>query len=161
MRRVKEELKIKNYKIISYYVVAYSKNKKVIDVVEVTEKPYGASSRVISVNRNASYVNIFVKNVDGLEINTNVIKPIPVRKIKYYTACTTVTIFSTLFAVRHLVILAMCGLHAKDFMYSDVNYIMLAITLVISLLYWLFATISLRKKNHLNRRGGSHEYEFF
>lgn len=150
-----------NYKMVSYYVVAYSKTKKVIQVIDVTEKPYGASSRVINVNRKASYVNVFVKSVDGLELNTNFIRPIPVRKIKYYTTFSSLAIFSLLFAIRHIIILIVGGLHAKAFMYSTINYLLIGGSFVVSFLYWIMARISLRKKNHKNSRGGSHEYEFF
>ena len=150
-----------DYKVISYFIVAYSKRKKVVDVVEVTEKPYGLSSRVISVNKNAEYVNVFVKRVDGVEINTNIIRPIPVRKIKYFTTLASLAIFTFLFAIRHLIILVLGGLHAKEFLYGVYNYIAIGISLLISLAYWVTARISLRKKNHQNRRGGTHEYEFF
>jgi hypothetical protein len=150
-----------DYKIISYFIVAYSKKKKVIDVVEVTEKPYGLSSRVISVNRKAEYVNVFVKRVDGVEINTNVIRPLPVRKIKYFTIFSSLALFSILFALRHLVILLLGGLHAKDVFNSMTNYISIAVVFGLSFIYLVFTTISLRKKNHLNRRGGTNEYEFF
>jgi hypothetical protein len=150
-----------NYKLISYYIVAYSNDKKVIDVVEVTEKPYGLSSRIINVNNRASYVNVFVKSVDGVDINTNIIRPIPVRKIKYFTICSAVTLFAGLFAVRHIIIVMFGGLHAKAFLNSGANLILILISLAIALLYWIFSTISLRKKNHQNKRGGSHEYEFF
>jgi hypothetical protein len=150
-----------DFKVISYYIVAYSKSKKVIDVVEVTEKPYGLSSRVISVNKKADSVNVFVKRVDGVEINTNIIRPIPVRKIKYFTTFAALALFTFLFAVRHIIILVLGGLHAKDFMNGLYNYIAIGVAFVIALLYWIFARISLRKKNHQNRRGGTHEYEFF
>jgi hypothetical protein len=150
-----------NYKLISYYIVAYSNNKKVIDVVEVTEKPYGLSSRIININNKASYVNVFVKSVDGVDINTNIIRPIPVRKIKYFTISSAVALFAGLFAVRHLIVMMFGGLHSKAFLNSDANLLLILISFVIALLYWIFSTISLRKKNHQNRRGGSHEYEFF
>jgi hypothetical protein len=150
-----------NFKKISYYILAYSRTKKVIDVVEVTEKPYGVSSRVINLNRKTCYVNIFVKSVDGLDINTNIIQPIPVIKIKYYTTFSALAIFAILFAVRHLVVVIMGGLHAKDFLNSTTNLFLILGTFGVSFLYWICARISLRKKNHQNRRGGSHEYEFF
>lgn len=150
-----------NYKIISYFIVAYSKNKKVVDVVEVTEKPYGLSSRVILVNRKAEYVNVFVKKVDEVDINTNIIRPIPVRKIKYYTSLSSLALFSFLFAIRHIIVVLLGGLNAKAFLYSELNYIAILASLVISLLYWFNSTVSLRKRNHLNRRGGTNEYEFF
>lgn len=150
-----------NYKLISYYIVAYSNNKKVIDVVEVTEKPYGSSSRIINVNNKASYVNVFVKSVDGVDINTNIIRPIPVRKIKYFAISSALALFAGLFAVRHLIVMMFGGLHSKAFLNSDANLLLILISFVIALLYWFFSTISLRKKNHQNRRGGSHEYEFF
>lgn len=152
---------VDNYKMISYFIVAYSKKKKVIDVVEVTEKPYGLSSRVISVNKKAEYVNVFVKRVDGVDVNTNIIRPLPVRKIKYFTALSALALFAGLFALRHLFIVIIGGLHAKDYLNNFWNYIAVGVTFVISLLYWIFTTISLRKRNHQNRRGGTNEYEFF
>lgn len=152
----------KNYGYISYYIVTYGKNKKVKEVFEVTETNTNTnSSKIFVIKKKFKYVNIVIKQVDGEEINTNFIKPIPRKKAKLYSFLSTIALLTFLFSLRHLLIFCVGEVFLEDFSNSVHNYIAMIAILVISLLYYITKYRSLKRRNFKNRIGGNLDYEFF
>lgn len=150
-----------SYKSITYYIVCYLTKKRVLEVIEVTEKNTNNSSKIIALSRACKYVNIVIKNVDGVELNTNVIKPLPLKKIKLFSLFSGLAIMSSLYFVRHLLLEIILGKFCKPYLDGIYNLIGILVILVITILYYFMSVNTMRRRNCRNRNGGALEYEFF
>ena len=149
------------YKSITYYIVCYGFGNHVVEVIEVTENNTNHSSKIIALSRACKNVNVIVKNVEGLELNTNVIKPLPLKKIKLYSLFSGFALMSALYAVRHLVLELILGKYCKPYLDGIYNLIGIVVILLISVAYYFMSVSTMRKRNCRNRNGGALEYEFF
>lgn len=152
----------KNFNQISYFVVAYNKRRKPIQVIEVEELNTNTnSSKILVLNRKTAYVNIHMKKVDGEIMNTHFIKPIPRRKAKLFSYIASLCLLSFLLVVRHI-IGALVGVALLDvFLKSAYNLIAVIASFIISLLYFIFTYRGMKRRNFKNKFGGKVEYEFF
>lgn len=155
---------VKSFQQISYFVVQYSVFKRAIGVIEVTHRNTGDASRVIALKRGCAYVNVVVGTADGITVNTNVIRPIPMVKARIYAALQSLVIFTLLFALRHVAVEVMdlvCdGLYTRVFLNNFLNYGIIAASFVLALLSYLVTALCFRKRNAKIRNGGALEYEF-
>ncbi len=149
------------YHSITYYVIGYTKNKRVTEVLEIHEVNTTLSSKVITLDKNTSYVNVVVATVEGVVINSNVIKPIPKSKIRIHSLLLSVCSVCGLFSIRHIILLIFSSYQVKYYYESVHNHIGLGIMGVLFILIYLLSFEITNKKNIKNRVGGSLEYEFF
>ena len=149
------------FKYISYYVVCYSKGKKIINVLEVTEENTNNSSKIINLNKGTDIVNIYIKKAENVELNTNVIRTLSKSKIRAFVALSSVSVFTFLFCIRHLLIVLIARNKALPYMEDIFNYISIIAIFVITILYFALTYFFMKKRNCENRNGGALEYEFF
>lgn len=150
----------KKFKEITYFVVEYSAQKKVLSVKKVTERGTSDTSKVIALDRRCAYVNIIVGSVDEKEINTSVIRPLSLSKIRLYALLKSATMFFGLFVLRHFVVEIAGGAFAKGYLCDLMNYIAVAATFVFAVASYFITVKCFRKKNADARNGGVLEYEF-
>lgn len=151
----------RKFQEITYFVVAYSKNKRVLRVYRVTEAYTGDTSKVVAVPKRCAYVNIVIGAVDGVEINANVIRPISLYKIRLYSFLSSFALFLGLFIVRHLLIEIIGGpAYAGVYFAHFFNYIAVAASFLLSAIGCFIGIKCLRRKNVKALGGGSLEYEF-
>lgn len=149
-----------NYNIIDYYIVSYNRRNKPISAVLVTERKNDKSSRIVSVKKNTYKVNIIVKSVDGVEINKNIIKPIPISKIRIYSLLMSLIAFNLIYILSRIAIIFAGDYYVKFYNKSSYNFFAYLGMILIAVLIYIFTVIRLRKKNSKNRNGGL-EYEFY
>lgn len=150
----------KNYSEITYFIIQYKRRNKVLSVTEVTERNTNNSSKIIAISKKCKNVNIIVKNVEGLELNTRMILPLSTAKIRLYSLFSSVAFLSALFVIRHLLVIIICYYFSKTFLESIYNYISILAIFGFSLAYYVLSVLSLRKKSAKSRNGGALEYDF-
>ena len=161
----------RSFQDISYFVVQYSVFKRVIGVINVTHRDTGDASKVIALKKNCAYVNVVIGTADGLCVNSNVIRPLPMAKVRIHAALKSLLLFTFLFAVRHIAlelydVINVLVYHANvtyanmflDSLYY--NYGLIAGSLVISIISYLITVLCFRRRNAKIRNGGALEYEF-
>lgn len=150
----------KNYEQITYFVIQYSRRNKVLSVTEVTERKTNNSSKIITICKRCKNVNIVVKSVEGLELNTRMILPLSTAKIRLFSLFSTLAFLSALFVVRHILVIIICYYYSKTFFETIYNYISLIAIFGFSLAYYVLNVLTLRKKSAKSRNGGALEYDF-
>ena len=148
------------FKYISFYIVCYNKRRKVVNVLQIVEKNTNTSSKIINLDSNTDKVNIYIKKVEDVELNTNVIGTISIGKIKGFSFISAFMLFSLLFMIRHIAI-EFLGNKALAYMESIWNYLAIIIIFAISILYFFIMYFFMKKRNCKNRNGGALEYEFY
>lgn len=151
---------VKSFEEITFFVVQYSCLKKVIGVLNVTQRNTGDSSKVIALKRRCKYVNVVVGTADGVTVNSNVIRPIPMAKVRIHAILKSLTMFAFLFAVRHAAVELFGGIYTKQFLDNFYNYGIIALSFLLSVLSYLITALCFRRKNAKIRNGGALEYEF-
>lgn len=151
---------VSTYNIIDYYVVSYNNKGKVIDSILITERKNGKSSRIIAVKKNTKKVNIIIKSVDGVEINKNIIKPIPISKIRIYSLLMSLIAFNTMYILSRISIKLAGDPFIRIYNKTAWNFFAFLGMILLSVLIYLVVTVRLRKKNSITRNGGL-EYEFY
>ena len=151
----------KNYDEIQYYVVQYSRKHKPINVKLVSEYNTNNSSKILVLKKRCKYVNIIIKRVNGVDINIRVIMPLSVKNMRLFSLCSSLLLFTSIFALRHFVTLLICGKYFKTFLNSAENLIGIGVLALISVGNYFFSVLNLRRKNSKIRSGGALEYEFF
>ena len=152
---------VEPYHFITYYVIGYTKRKRVTEVLEIHEVNTTLSSKVICLNKRTRYVNIVVARVDGVVINSNVIKPIPKSKIRLHSLLASICCICGLYSFRHILLLIIARNGAKYYYESVYNYIGLIAMAIIFILVYCISFGVINKRNAKNRKGGALEYEFF
>lgn len=149
------------YHSITYYVIGYTSRKRVTEVLEIHEVNTTTSSKVITLDKATKYVNIVVGRVDGVIINSNVIKPIPKSKIRIHSLLLSVCSVCGLYAIRHIILYLFSSYSIKYYYESIHNHIGLIVMGVLFILIYIISYEITNKKNNKNRNGGYLEYEFF
>lgn len=148
---------------ISYFVVQYNCFKKVIAVINVTHRDTGDASKVIALKKGCAHVNVVIGSADGISVNSNVIRPLPMSKVRIHAAIKSLTLFTFLFAVRHAAVELFDffnGAYTEQFLSGFLNYGLIALSFVLSLLSYLVTALCFRRRNAKVRNGGALEYEF-
>ncbi len=150
----------KNFGEISYFVLQYSRLKRVIGVINVTHRDTGDSSKVIALKKGCAYVNVVIGTADGITVNSNVIRPLPMSKVRIHAAIKSLVLFTFLFAVRHAAIELFSGIYTRAFLGNFLNYALIAASFVLALISYLITALCFRRRNAKIRNGGALEYEF-
>ena len=150
----------RSFEDISYFVVQYSHLKRVIGVINVTHRGTGDSSKVIALKKGCAFVNVVIGTADGITVNSNVIRPLPMSKVRINAALRSLTLFTFLFAVRHAAIELFSGIYTRAFLTNFCNYGLIAASFVLALLSYLITALCFRRRNAKIRNGGALEYEF-
>lgn len=150
-----------NFRSISYYVVQYTKRRRVLDVLSVQEISTGDSSKVIALERNCARVNIVIGAVDGAVINTDVIRSLSVNKIRLSAFLKSIMLFTGLFVLRHVIAELIGGKeYVAVYMKNFMNYIAIAASFVFAFLGYFISVKCFRNKNVKGLSGGALEYDF-
>lgn len=149
------------YKTITYYIVCYGFNNKPFDVIEVRENNTNNSSKIIALSRACKNVNIVIKSVEGIELNTNVIKPLTIKKIRLYSLVSGLALMSGLYAVRHFLLELVLGKYCKPYLDGIYNLIAIVVIILITIIYYFMSVATMRRRNCRNKNGGALEYEHF
>lgn len=150
----------KSFSDVSYFVIQYSRFKRVIGVLNVTQRDTGESSNVIALKRGCEYVNVVIGSADGITVNTNVIRPLAMTKVRINAAIKSLVLFTFLFAVRHAAVELFGGIYTKQFLDNFLNYGIIAASFVLAVISYLITALCFRVKNAKIRNGGALEYEF-
>ena len=129
----------KSFRSIRYFVVEYTKRKRVLAVQQATEYSTGDASKIISLH---------------------VIRPLTLTKIRLYAFLKSFMLFLFLFAARHVAVELILGSGAKYFLADLMNYIALGASFAFCLLGYFVTVGCFRRKNMKACNGGSLEYEF-
>ena len=152
---------VKKFSSVSYFVVEYNLRKKVIGVKKSVELNTGDSSKVVSLSKHCAHVNIVIASADGVQINTEVIRPLSLAKIRLYAFLKSFVVFAGLFVARHILVEVLGGIYMQFYLASLMNYIAVGASFVLCVLYYFITVVCFRRKNNKARRsGGALEYEF-
>jgi len=152
---------------IKFYVAQFSRRRKVISVLEVTQRDVtGNSSKIIALRKSCAHVNVVVGSVDGLVINQSYIRPISMVRLRLYAFLKSFVIFTALFVLRHVIIEVIGGsyIYGKDvaiqYLNNSLNYIAVGASFALAALGYLITVLCYRRKNGKALNGGALEYEF-
>lgn len=147
---------------ISFFIIEYNKRHKPIGVKKVRELSTKTTSRIMELNNRVDSINIYVNEVNGFELNARVIRQIPKANRRLYSIISSLSLFSFLFCLRHILACIFAG-KERIFGFSNnlLNYIIIGVCLVVTILYLFMTLIGLAKRNIRTKNGGSMEYEFF
>lgn len=155
------------FRHIRFYVVQFSRRKRVISVLEITQRDLTElSSRIIALKKRCKYVNVVIGEADGTEINRNYVRPISMQRLRIYACLKSVIIFTALFVLRHVIVEVVGGsyIYGKDVAYqylnNSLNYIAVGATFALAVLSYFITVLSFRRKNAKAMNGGALEYEF-
>lgn len=158
---------VRPFSEILYYVVQFSKRKKVISVLEVTQRDLtGTSSKIIALRKSCAHVNVVVGSVEGLDINRNYVRPMSLYRVRLYAFLKSFVIFTALFVLRHMIIEVLGGSYiygrdvALQYLNNSLNYIAVAASFALCVLGYLITVLCYRSKNSKSLNGGALEYEF-
>ena len=151
---------VEQYNVIKFFVVYYDFRKKPIGAKEVTERKNASSSKIIAVSRRTKYVNIVVKSVNGVEINRNAVKPLPVSKIRIFGLLISFLAFNIFYILSRLSLMLAGYNFVRAYNKTYWNVFAFLGMILFSILIYIFTVLRLRKKNSKNRNGGL-EYEFY
>ena len=154
----------REYKNITYFVVQYTRRKRVLSVLKCDERETTNSSKIISLNTRCKYVNVVVGTVNEQTINSNVIRPLSLKKIRTFAFLKSLLVFALIFTLRQVVIevvnILYGGIYAKLMLTDLSNYLCVVISFVLCLLSYLINQGCLRRRNAKELSGGAIEYEF-
>ena len=150
----------RRFKKVGFFVVQYTAGRRVCSVIKVDETNTSLSSRVIALSRRCAHVNVVISYVDSVQINSQVIRPIPRWKIRMYAFFKSLAIFAGMFLLRHAVLELFGGIYMKMFMNSFWNYALVGASLIAALLGYCLTVLCFRRKNAKESNGGAIEYEF-
>jgi hypothetical protein len=148
------------YERIVYFVIQYTKRKRVISVMRIEEKNTADSSKVIALKKNCSHVNVIIGTVGRRVINENVIRPLSLRRIRLHALIRCSKIYLFLFIVRQLVIEILAGNYIKLYLVSALNYIAVILPAILLVISYFITVKCLRRRNVRALTGGALEYEF-
>lgn len=156
---------VRQFKQISYFVVQYSKLRRVINVSRVCEANTGTSSRVISLGKRCEYVNVIISTADNTVVNSNFIRPVSTTRANMYAFLCSLVIFLSLFVLRHVLVVLISNSQkdvelAAIYFNSMYGYLSLGLALLSAIISYIVTAVCLRRRNISRMTGGALEYEF-
>ena len=151
---------VEQYNVIKYFVISFSRFKRPIGIVEVTERKNASSSKIISVPRRTKYVNLIVKSVNGIEINRTAVKPLPLSKIRLFALMVSLLAFNIFYILSRITLMFVGYSYMRVYSKTYWNFFAFLAMILFAVLIYIFTVFRLRKKNSKNRNGGL-EYEFY
>lgn len=151
----------KEFNKILFYVVCYSKRKKVVGILRYTERKTTKTSRIIVLPRKARYVNIVIGRVEDRLINKHIAKPLLRKQAHVHALLSGLLTLTGLFAGNYIIASLLAGsLHLKNYLNSDLNLIFMILMAVLSILVYILNLVTLLSKSKKSLSGGALEYEF-
>lgn len=155
------------FKHIRFYVVQFSRRKRVISVLEITQRDLTElSSRIIALKRRCAHVNVVIAEAEGAVINQNYVRPISMPRLRIYAVLKSAVIFMGLFVLRHVIVEIIGGsfIYGKNVAYqylnNSLNFIALGASFILAVLSYFITVLSFRRRNAKAMNGGALEYEF-
>lgn len=146
---------------IKYFIVQFSKSKKVINVLEITQSNVSSlSSRVVALKARCQYVNVVISSVNGNVINSDYVRPVTTRKAILAAAANSVTLFALLFVLRHIVVETAGASAVYDYLNGVYNYVAIAACFALAVASFVITVLCYRSKKGKALNGGALEYEF-
>ncbi|MDE6397927.1 MAG: hypothetical protein K2L51_01250 [Clostridiales bacterium] len=146
---------------ITYFVLQYNRRKRPVAALRIEENVSGEESKVIALDRRCAYVNVVAGTVDGVTINTDVIRPLAVAKIRLHAFLKSMALFLGLFVLRHVLIEVIAGKsYLRQYLADLWNYIAVGGAFVFSVLHYFIAVKCFRSKNGKRLSGGNLVYDF-
>lgn len=134
----------KEVKSIQYFILAYNANRKLINVIRVTERRPKEFSKLIKLPKKTRAVNFVIHKVNGFEVDAHPVRKIKISRIFGYSFFMSLGLFSAINAIRILIILlqgqVFVGMYMKQ--YGTIGYVysgLLCAGLFIALLLILLA----------------------
>lgn len=156
-----------SFRYIKFFVVQFSRRKKVISVLEVVQREVTEeASKIIALKKSCAYVNVMICAADGKFINQNYIRPISNYRLRLYAFLKSFTIFLGLFVLRQVLVevIGGSGIYGKDVIYTflsnALNYIAVGASALLSVFSYFITVLCVRRKNAKLLSGGALEYEF-
>ena len=138
-----------------------NRNKKLIDVVRIHERQTTTTSKIVGLNPKCRYINIVMSSVDDVTINSQIIRPMSTRTIRFASFLSGLKVFLFLFLVRHLMLEFLYAAHLKAFYFSYYNLLGIIVFILVAFAAYFLKRRALRKRSVKYRSGGVFEYEFF
>lgn len=152
---------VKKFERVSYYVVQYNAKGHEIAALRVSESDTSDSSRVISLSPRCAHVNVVIAEVNGAALNSHVIRPLSLRKIRLHALLVNFALFLGLFVARHFILECIArDTYIKQYLIHIYNYLAVGISFLLSLFGYLISVLSYRKKNIKELNGEVLEYDF-
>lgn len=151
----------RKFKSISYYVLVYNRNKKLIDVLKVHEKDTSTTSKIVGINPKCRYINIVLGSCDDVTINSQLIRAMSKRTIRFSSFLTASCVFLVLFILRHLMLEIIHPIHMRAFYGTIYNVLGVGLFILVAFFSYLLRVRTLKRRNTKLRSGGIYEYEFF
>lgn len=146
---------------ITYFVVQYTKNKRVKKVLRIDETDTGDESKVIALHRACARVNVIVAEADGVTLNTDVIRPLSLAKIRLHSFLKSFALFLGLFVLRHFIVeLALDSVRLDVYLNHLFNYAAIAGSFLLAAIGYWISVRCLCGKNAKGLNGGVLEYDF-
>lgn len=150
----------RKFSSIRYFVLEYTSHGRVIAVQQIDEYDTGLNSKIITLHKRCTYVNVIIGTADETEINSDVIRPLSRRRIRVYALIKSFTLFAFLFTIRHIALEIFCKGLIGFYLRDTLNYISVGVCFVCGLLSYLITVLCFRRKNVKSLNGGAVEYEF-
>lgn len=149
------------FKHIKFFVVQFSRRRRVISVLEIEENDVkGDASKIIALKKRCKHVNVVVGTVNDLVINQNYVRPISMYRLRLYAFLKSFVVFTALFALRHAIVEVLGGNTAYQYLNNALNYIAVGASFLLSAFGYFITVLSFRRKNAKVTNGGALEYEF-
>ncbi len=155
------------FRHIRFYVVQFSRRKRVISVLEITQRDLtDLSSRIIALKKSCARVNVVIAEADGTVINRDYVRPMSMVRLRFYACLKSVAIFTALFVIRHVIAEIMGGsfIYGRNVTYqylnNSLNFIAIGVSFAVAVVSYLITVLSFRIKNAKAMNGGALEYEF-
>ncbi|MDE6557958.1 MAG: hypothetical protein K2K39_02510 [Clostridia bacterium] len=155
------------FREIRFFVVQFSRGKRVISVLEIVQRDLtDFSSRIIALKKRCAHVNVVVSSANYNVINQEYVRPISIFRLRLYAFIKSFTIFTAMFVIRHILVELLGGSIffgsnvALSYLNNPLNYIAVAASFVLSVLSYFVTMLCFRSKNAKAANGGALEYEF-
>lgn len=148
-------------KDITYFVLQYTKRKRPLSVTHIQEKVSGDSSKVIALDRRCAFVNVVVGTVDGVTLNTEVIRPLTVNKIRLHALLKSFALLLGLFVLRQVAVEIVAGkMYVRQYLHHIFNYLAVGCSVLFAVLHYFISVACYRGKNNKRVNGGNLTYDF-
>ena len=150
----------KSFTQIRFFVIQYTGGKRVVSVLKISDGNTGTASKVIALSRRCEYVNLVVARADGAVINTEVIRPIALPKLRLYAFLKSAAIFFGLFVLRHVIVEIFGGAIVIQYLNHYLDFAVIGGSFLLAVLSYFVTIACFRRKNVKEANGGVLEYEF-
>lgn len=144
-----------NINSIHYFILAYSGNRKLLNVIQVKERRPNAFSRTIKLPKRTRGVNFVIHKVNGFQVDYHPIRKIKVFKILSYSFLMSLGLFSIVNALRLTIILIKGRYFFESYLnaYGTMQFIATG-AIAFVLFIALFIILLIKNRYFARNRGG-------